>query len=315
MLATACFCLPAEAQGIDPLWLERLTTEGQAAYDRFAALARKLEERCEFRTEAMPGAGRLVFRMGLRREWIVRLRDSMIVEDARLPDQGTPQIKLECDNPDYHFSLGKMREEGDHAMLGYEVGARKTPLVKDLPGIAYGSRAELRGLLEAAQEKDGKRITALGLDKGRGLLRAATAQTFQGEVYEREVWLDPVNGWRVVEVSSSTRWNSGSNRYAYGTVVEGVHLPSAMEDETSYKGPDAPRGMIIKGKVLSIGTTKRTEDGFRLSAFGFPEPPEFPARPKPWGWHIWLLGSAAVCAALSLGFVYLRRRWAGEARP
>ncbi|MBY0231246.1 MAG: hypothetical protein K2W96_18345 [Gemmataceae bacterium] len=311
----ACLAACARASSIDAELLARLDKAGQAAYDRFLSISKRLEERCEIRTDRGNGKGRMIFLPHLRREWIVRLGDAKIIEMARIPDQGSFSCKLECDNPDYHFDLGRSREDGPYALLGYSAGPRKLPLVAQGAGIAVQPLEDLGSLLDAVKGKNGSRLLELASDRTRGLVRAAFSRGTGNESDETELWADPDKGWRVVTKRGSNRHNSGTTRYHYGTVFEGVEFPVSMEEEVEYKGENAPVGMAIRAKVIRIGTTKRTEDGFRLSAFGFPEPPEFPARPKPWGWHLWLAGAAAVCALLSLGFVYLRRRWAGEARP
>jgi hypothetical protein len=318
MRAVACWLLlgsvlPAQQPTIDPVWLERARTEGKAAYAKYAGLVERLEESSEIRSDKASGTpeGEIPFSLGTRRDRVVRLGDNAIIEMTRTFDDKTiaTQIRLECDNADYNFALAKSREDGPYALHNYQLGARKLPLIErggvGVHTIAYG---ELLPALKAAEGDQAMRLNGLHLDEPSGLLIFDFAHTAKDNPAERKVWIDPRQGWRVVEAHVSTPSLTGVTRATYGTEIEGVSFPVRTDHQVTYKVAKAPPNLVITSRVLDIKLTTKTPADFRLAAFGFDEPGEVAPQPKPTPWYFWLLVAAGVSGALALGFTLLRRR-------
>jgi hypothetical protein len=64
-------------------------------------------------------------------------------------------------------------------------------------------------------------------------------------------------------------------------------------------------------RLIAVKLTEKTAADFRLSAFGLPEPIDFPAPAKS-RWYLWVLGAAGVCGALA--WFFRRRYRSGHAR-
>jgi hypothetical protein len=310
-----------ERAAIDPAWLDKARTEIKAVWEKYEALSLHLEEEGEIRSDKVPGStGTLaVFRPQTRRERKVRLGDNVILEQVRILDDqpNKPQIRLECDNSDYAFTLGKSQEDSPYALVEYAPGKRKLPLVRR--GFAFVDFA-FQSLHDAlgAIENDGQHtLRALRFDETRGLLRIEFENVTQGITSQRALFLDPGQGWRVVEGRSESSYLVGTTRWTYGAVVGGIEFPTESKGLTTHKpGREHPPDFETTGRLIRLQLTDKTPADFRLSAFGFPEPVDVAPPPKPTPWYLWLLAAAGACAALSFSFAYLRRRQRGHAaRP
>jgi hypothetical protein len=78
-----------------------------------------------------------------------------------------------------------------------------------------------------------------------------------------------------------------------------------MDVITPSVGDDPPH--VIHGIPLKIAKTTKAPGDFRLSAFGLPEPVEFPQERRVLT-YVWVLAAAGVCAILAAVFRYLARR-------
>jgi hypothetical protein len=311
--ATLILGLGIDARGetdskIDPDWLARATTECTAAYEKYKALATRLEEVCEIRTDKMPGAvGENFFRPQTRRERIVRLGDNCILERTRILDAAPnrSQIRLECDNSDYHFTLGKEKADSSYALVGYALGERRY-LLSDQGGMLNSLFSVLSDALGAIKADGKHTLRRLQFDSVKKLLRIDfTSST--GSV-EEQVYVDPGHDWRVVERRVETPSLVATERWTYGVAVGGLEFPTDFQNLTTYKVAKAPPNLKITGRLISLKITDKTPDDFRLSAFGMPEPVDAPPLEKSTRWYLWILAAAVLCGALSFGFAYLRRR-------
>lgn len=315
-LALACdgVAYPQGGEAVDPAWLVKARTEIKALYGKYQALSPRLEAECEYRSDKAPGSvGTIPFRPHTRRERTVRLGDNIILEQTRILDgaPNRPQIRLQCDNSDYHFTLSKSREDAPYALVEYAPGKRKLPLINQ--GSAQGWQNQGFSYLHAALgaiENDGKHtLRALQFEDAKGLLRIEyTTAAGDSSIIKDQIYVDPTHGWRVVERQVETPSASGTDRWNYGVTVGGLEFPTEFKNQTTYKVAKAPPNMEITGRLINLKVTDKTPDDFRLSAFGIPEPVDVAPPPKRTRWYLWLLVAAGACAALSFGFAYLRRR-------
>lgn len=297
---------------IDPVWRAKAQTEGQAAYEKYLALVPRLEEVsecCAVRLDGGTGAGG-GFSPHTRRERAVRLGDCMLVDRVRIYDAepSKPKIRLECENPDYHFTLGKQREDAPWALTDYGRGAGKNPLINQGFGQPSSVFSDLRDAISATAKDSKYTLRALRFDAAKGLLRIDFAFPRQTPA-EKQVTLDPSHDWRVVESRFETPNLIGTDQVIYGISVGGVTFPTEVKGTSKYKVAKAPPDFITTNRLISIKLTDKTPDDFRLPAFGFPEPEDVPTPPKPTRWYIWIIAVAGVCAVLAFGFGYLHRRF------
>jgi hypothetical protein len=304
-----------EGTAINQAWLAKTRTEVKSVYDKYQALSMRIEAEYEIRSDKTPGStGTIPFYPQTRRERSIRLGDNIILEQIRNLDgkDGKPniqQIQLECDNNDYHFTLIKSKENSPYAMKDYALGKRKLPLSKRSAGLQDTVFSYFRHILGAVEDDGEYTLRALQFDDAKGLLRIeckfGTGATFA----EEQIFVDPSHGWRVIERRVETPYASGTDRWTYGVTVGGLEFPNEFKNLTTYKVDKAPPNQDITGRLISLKVTDKTPDDFRLSAFGFSEPVDAPPPPpRPTRWYLWLLAAAGVCAALSFGFAYLRRR-------
>jgi len=306
---------PAPAQdgatGVDPAWRERLRTDARDAYQRYLAVANRLDEQIEVRTApAAGGAAGQKMRPHTRRERFVRSGPNTLAEHVRVYDDDpqNPQIRLECDNPDYYFTLTKAREDAPYALVKYALGKRDPPLA-DRGGRIHGLVFDyLKDVVTAAEGGGPRTLTGVRQDPATGLVQATYTLKAGDTPVERRAFLDPAHGWRVTEVRTETPSLSNVDRISYGHSVSGQDLPAEVHTLTTYKVSNGPPPMDIDARVVKVSLADTSDDAFRLSAFGLPEPADAPARPKSAPRHLWLLGAAAVCAAGSLGLGYWYRR-------
>ena len=123
--------------------------------------------------------------------------------------------------------------------------------------------------------------------------------------------VDPLHFYRIIGYSchQSTKQTEEDRK---GTLEyesdEGIPILKVMTEETPViKLKD---GQILSARAITTYTVKYngpvSDDEFRLSYYGLPEPGG-PAK-KRTPWYVWILCGAAGCAFLAVGFRYLRRR-------
>jgi len=304
--------LAAEQPAIDPAWVERVKIEGKAAYEKYAALALRLDESSETSFNKVgTRPGKMHNFTGIRRDRHVRLGDNIIREVARIPDDkgATPRFSVECDNPDYNFSLGKFAEDREHALRDYGLGPRKLPLVRQGGPAHDAAHSEIKNILDAIDGTGEHALAGLRFDAEKRLLVADLQFKNSNSDIKTTLMIDTAAGWRLVERRADTRHLTAVDKFTYGKVIEGVAMPDLVENESRYKSPDTLPDMSIIKRVLDVKITDKTPADFRLSGFGLPEPADAPPPPAPPRWHLWLLGCAAITAALAFGFAWLRRRY------
>jgi hypothetical protein len=313
-LALAGRARPADGPMIDPTWLAKARTEIKVVIEKYDKVSSRLEESSEIRSEKVPGSsGTIPFRPHTRRERVVRLDDNVIFERVRIDDDkpNSPKIVLECENSDYHFKLGKLGEKAAFAYLGSTLGKPKHPALGQQGGVYLAVRWYLGEALGAV-ENDGKHtLRALRFDETSGTLRIDYRHATDPPA-DTQLLVDPSHGWRLLERRVETPSLVGTERWSYGTTIGGMEFPTGAKNLTTYKVAKAPPNLEITSKVTSIKLTDKTPADFRLSAFGFPEPMGAPPPPRPTRWYIWISLAAGGCAALALGFAYLRRRSQGR---
>lgn len=143
-----------------------------------------------------------------------------------------------------------------------------------------------------------KQLLAVHLDVKRG----SPSKPFLAEY---ELWIDPANNWRVVELKSRAPSGSVHNRTTYGPPIDGLSFPLEFYQHTTSADPSEPP-TTTRG-TFQVHKAARPPRDFRLSAYGLPEPVQFPER-KTVPTYVWLLAGAAVCLVIALGFRYLARR-------
>jgi hypothetical protein len=246
------------------------------------------------------------------RDRTVRLGDNVIVERMRVDDNqpDKPQVSLKCDNGDYHFDLEKAKQDAPWSLTRFASGKRKSPLTQQGFAMTSGEFWQLRSAL-AAMEKAGKHtLEAMRFDDARGLLRIDYFLTAGNTPATHQLYVDPRRGWRLMEHRVETPNLEGTTHYTYGVTVGGVEFPTEVNHLTIYKIEAAPPNMKSISRLIHLKIADKTEDDFRLSAFGFPEALDAPARPRCTRWYMWLMAAAGLCAAASAGFAWLRRRQA-----
>lgn len=316
----AYFSVDVRADGdtIDPVWLEKTKTDGRSALARYQLIAEYLDETFDIVSSKAPGTeGKIPFHPRSERQHLIILGDHRMVEIIRrFDDRPTEAIgRLECENKDYHFVLGKKGEEGQYAIEQYGLGAAKLPLKEQELGICKSAYGPLRDAMLAIDGKDTFKLRALEWDATRKLLRMSFDRQIANTNGNNQFFVDPENSWRVVERRIETHTLSSQVRYTYGVQVYGLAFPTEVKSETRYKIANAPPGMNITYRLISVKITDKTPADFRLASFGLPEPVDFIQPKKATRWYWWLLLAGGVCIALALLFSYFRRRLRTRAAP
>lgn len=320
VVASSRSVLAKDGAVIDQVWLTKARGSIKSIHEKYKALCPRLEAECEYRYDKSPRSARtMTFQPHIRRERTIRLGDNMILEQLRILD-GKPdqlQIRVQCDNSDYHFTLGRLKESSPYALTEYAPGKRKLPLVRQ--GRAQGWHNEgwshLRDALAAMENDDKYNLRSLRFDETKGLLRMDFTNSAGNSLAEEQLSLDPGRDWRVVERRVETTSLVATNRWTYGVSVGGLEFPTDLKNHTTYKDANSLPNMEVTGRLISLKLTDKTPDDFRLSAFGLPEPADVPPPPKPTPWYLWLVAAAGVCAALSVSFAYVWRRRQARLAP
>lgn len=314
VLAALCSCRVArsgDGKEIDSAWLAKARVEVRTIYEKYKDLSARLEEESEYRVDKVPGSvGTMPLLAHSRRERVVRLGDNMILEQVRILDSKPkkPQIRLQCDNNDYHFTLGKSQEEEPYVLIEYKRGKRKYPLLQQKPGLHNIVFSYLRDIL-AAIDNDGKStLRRLRFETTKGLLLVEYTHPVGDAPAQDKIYVDPSHDWRVVERRNETVSAVGTERWRYGVTVRGLEFPAELKALTIFKVAKAPPNMEMTGRLISLKITDKEPEAFRLSAFDLPEPIDVAPLPKPTRWYLWILAAAVAAATLAMLFAWLKRR-------
>jgi hypothetical protein len=301
---------PGNDEVIDPTWLTKTREGAKATYEKFKALSTHLEEECEYRSDKVPGGeGTVPFRAHTRRERVIYLGDNVLCEQVRILDDASkqPQIRLQCDNNDYHFTLSKSQEDAPYALVEYAPGKRKIPLIQQEPGLYNEAFAQLQNVLAAIEDDRKHTLQKLRFDDAKGVLLIEYTHTM-GDGAQNQIYIDPSHDWRVVERRVETPSVLATSRYSYGITVGGLEFPTECKNLMMYKVAKAPPNMEITARLISLKITDKKPEDFRLSAFDLPEPVDVAPLPKPTRWYLWILAAAVASAALAMLFAWLKRR-------
>jgi hypothetical protein len=312
VLCSGSIALAGSGNAIDSAWLAKAKEGVKGVYEKYKTLSSCLEQKCEYRVDKAPGATSTIpFRAHTRREWVVQLGDNMIVEQARIMDSAPklPQIRLECDNNDYHFTLDKSQEDASYALGEYSRGKRKIPLTQQQPGLHYEVFSQLQNVLAAIENDSKHTLQKLRFDDAKGLLLIEYTHTIGGGA-QNQIYIDPSHNWRVFETRVETPNVVATNRYSYGVTVGGLEFPTECKNLSMYKVAQAPPNMEITARLISLKITDKKPEDFRLSAFDLPEPVDVAPLPKPTRWYLWILAAAVAAATMAMLFAWLKRRHA-----
>ncbi len=296
---------------IDQGWLQKVRTEGKAAYEKYVAVAGKIDSEYEIQSRKIAGGGTSgAFQAHSERIRFVFLDGNGLLDRARTyeRDPSHPQLKVICQNKDYCFELTRQNESAGYALARYFPGHKNHFLQgMNVPEMAFG---RLGSALNHLEKPDEYKLDRVRWDEMKALLNIKISFTGAGSASVTEdLWLDPAHDWRVVQYSTETPHVTGVTRVTYGETIGGVTFPTGFTDTYSYKGTDAkyPANFELIGHLKSIKVADAKEADFRLSAFGLPEPAEFPQK-KAMPMYLWFLLGAGVFALLALVFRRLARR-------
>lgn len=302
---------PGHGQAIDSAWLAKTSEGATTVYAKYKTLSSHLEEECEYRTDKAAGpAGTIPFSPHTRRERVVHFADNMIVEQIRILDNmpKQPQIRLQCDNSDYHFTLSRSQEDAPYIVAEYDPGKRKIPLIQQQPGLHSMAYSHLRDILAAIEGRGECTLQRLRFDDAKGLLLVEYTVTAGGTSAQNQIYIDPSHNWRVVERRVETSNLVATTQWNYGVTIDGLEFPTGFKNLMMYKVAKAPPNLEITGRLINLKTTDKRPEDFRLSAFDFPEPIDVAPLPKMTRWYLWITVAAIASAALATFFAWLKRR-------
>lgn len=313
LLECSALIEPGAVTEIDAAWLNRAKAEARPAYERYGAVSKQLEETAESRYEkdaSIPGAK---FRNRTLRITTCLLNNNRLFEQVTTFDdeKDKPIIRLSCANEEYGFDLQKQRIDSPYVLVKYSpVGPGHTMTTVGLSSYAFG---ELRSVLNAVEGQEQHVAKTIRWDEPRQLLyvrlEAKRGNKSKAVMADEEVWLDPSENWRVVEVKIGTP--STNNRFlvTYGQPIDGLAFPVEITETASSQGKSPGPSFHIH-TTLKVSKTNKSPRDFRLSAFGLPEPVEFRRQDGRVPSYVWILAFAAACAVLSISFRY----WAHKRR-
>jgi hypothetical protein len=291
---------------IDQSWLLQARAQARPALERYLSVSSELEEQSEFRYEKTAAWKHLK-----------NVADSTSrYKVSRLGNNSLSELHLSSDNPKvgqrielqgfndelgYSFELKKKSVDAPYALVNF--GHERSYVQAPLHSRAFD---ELESLVAAIEGR--YPIKRLAWDGARELLYARFDITFKDstEKKEDEVWVDPKNGWRVVEIKYRTTAFDVSVRMDYGREIEGLTFPVSSEMLSKPRLPNLPE-TIMRGKLVKLDKTNKTPSDFRLSAFGLPEPAGIPTKQRVPN-YVWFLTAAISCALLAVVIRFLARR-------
>jgi len=309
LVAALCSGTAAHTRGgeaIDPIWLAKARTEVKEVSEKYKALAERLDEESEYRMDKVPGSiGKMPFNAHSGRRRVVRLGDNLMCEKIVTWDNepNKVEIRLQCDNSDYYFTLNKTREDGPYALIEYGPGKRKRPLSQ--PSLHDGAYYYLNNSLAAIDNHDKYALHKLRFDDAKGLLLVEYTDRAGNQI---QTYLDPSHNWRLVELRSETPSGIGTERWSYGITIDGLEFPTECTSLATYKSADFAPNVTLTIRLIRLGITEKTPRDFRLSAFDLPEPIDVAPLPRPTRWYLWIAAATLSAAALSILFAWLKRR-------
>ncbi len=211
--------LRAETTTIDPVWLAKAKIEIGSLLRKYSAVASSLDESSEVRADKLPGrAGTIPFYPQTRRKHVIRLGDNILRERIRILDQApnSPVIKLECDNADYFFTLGKSKEDAPYALVEYAPGRRGAPLIEQQPAFHDWVFSHLPNALAALDNNGGKTLKGVHFDEVGKLLSIEFSYTEGSMSYSEQHFYDPNQEWRIVELRRDGATWSITDHFSYG---------------------------------------------------------------------------------------------------
>ncbi len=301
-LTVASPLLAADAPAIDPLWRERIRTEGRATHERYVALTKRLEIHSETHFARQAEArGTVPFQPSTRRLRTVRVGDNMIWYETRVADgaKTPPETQVQCDTDDYHFTLTK--GASGYLLANYAPGSRKLSLIQQggVPGLDFIS--ELGETFDAVASTGKYRLKALAWDKSKELLHIQYTVQVSDSQATVDDWVEPKHSWRPVERRVETKSGVFTNRLSYGHLVDGLDFPTVHKNHSHYKVNPAPPDLEITSQITSVAISDKEPRDFRLTAFGLPEPVDAATRPKETPRYVWFLIAAAAFGMIAIG--------------
>jgi hypothetical protein len=296
----------ADNADIDRALVERLGTEARASLEKYNAQSELIHESADIRFESPsdPSKNKTIHisTSSLDRSFLLNKTTIMDI------DQGKPRVEIKGSNDDYRFTLVRNKEDSPYLLTGY-APAKQSDRHQGSITPAYAYR-EIDYVLKAIDLKPGFVLKELKWDLPRSFVYAhfeISSSSTPPQMQDWEVWLDPQNQWRVAETSARSPRVIESNKITYGQVLDGLSYPSLIVTSTKQLGAKARPPATISTQ-LSVDKARKNPGDFRLSAYGLPEPVEFPGA-KRGSAIIWFLGVACgSCFALALGFRFLARR-------
>ncbi|MBM4070312.1 MAG: hypothetical protein FJ271_15360 [Planctomycetes bacterium] len=305
----------SEPGSIDQLWVDKAKTEGKACYERYLRVAERLEEECEWQVHRIPGAPDDASVIRSSRERTLRLGRNMIVEKTiSFEDASWSTLRrLECNNSHYHFELQKANDGSAYALVDYGKGRSKYPLIDLLQGlhgqVYYKCRNSLAAL-GALEVPHMPVLKSVRYDAGTGWLHIEYGDVMNNQPTQNLVILEPARNWRVAQARTESKLSVVTSLVTYGVPIAGVEFPAELKTKIA-KGENRVPTSEMVGRVVSVKQPNHSEDDFRLTAFGLPEPVDVPT-PPPSRWYLWVLLVAGVSAALAVAIRWQLRT--GNAR-
>jgi hypothetical protein len=311
MLLVWCGLVQEDApKNIDPVWLARAKTEIRPSLERYRSLSRLIDETSVIRIEKNPSAGASTFRNRTIELRCSQLNNNSVSETVTTFDdeKEKPIIRVDCTNENYRFSLQKSRPDAAYVLTSYksvEPGDR----VSWAGGGYMNVFDAMPHVLGAVDGLDGHVLKAMHWDDSRQLLyirldvkRGSATKPF---IADEEIWTDPINNWRTLEVKVRAPFETTQYQMTYGTPIDGLSFPAHYTQTTVPSDTEKPP-YTTRGSYKVSKTTRSALD-FRLAAFGLPEPVEFPQK-KRIPTYVWILVAAGACVVLGIGLRYLARR-------
>ena len=232
----------------------------------------------------------------------------------------SPSASVMGRNPRYVFGLERGKVS-DCWLLTF-VGKADESSVTDADKILTQRREEaihpanLLSLLDGAHQletlfqADGFKLINASQDNRNGLVTIDSTRSFRGlpgAIIECKYIFDPTSGWLPVSWSEkvSAPQRDQSLTSSRKLTVTGKKYESDITTTNNIDRPE--KGSVTRKSLHTVEAVNRIPEAeFTLPAFGLPEPPGFEAPRTPL--YVWLLGLAALCFALTVGFRLLARR-------
>ncbi len=296
---------------MDEEWLQKAKTTGKVAYEKYLAVASKVEVEYESYFVKRDGGGT----SGAFSPHTERMRSvsfdagSLLEQDRKWEESGQRQFRIRSQNKNYQFILSKDKEEAGYALTSYKPG-RSKDFMQDGSAVHFAAFQEFGNAFRVIEGQENHTLKGIRWDGAKGLLKITwVVVTKNWGDTRNDLWIDPQKDWRVVEYITDTPASGNHQTVTYGESVGGMTFPNGYHAEITYKGtgPNFPPNFDIDARLKTIKLTDKTDSDFLLSSFGFPEPAEFPQK-KPIPRYLWFLLAAGVFTILAVLFRWLARR-------